>query len=179
MSFFSIHVPEKFKKKYPKKYENLIRNQNRFTSNFDVHETLDEIVSKTLNEEVQQTKRHGISLFSDIPKNRSCHDALVPDNFCTCMDKLDKDIPKVKNLELLLKNKLTEYLNKTKDSCISELDFTISSTINWYSISKMVRAGIRFKEVWDKLENKDIKRELFDIEFTADIRMKINSKLDL
>ena len=88
MSFFGIHIPEKFKLQYPKKFENFVENRNRLTSNFDVHETFEEIFSLTTGDFQPKTKKHGISLFDKIPKDRSCKDALIPENFCMCMEEV-------------------------------------------------------------------------------------------
>ncbi|KHJ95501.1 hypothetical protein OESDEN_04553 [Oesophagostomum dentatum] len=40
----------------------------------------------------------GISLFDEIPSNRSCHDAYVAENFCTCLiDRSNLTMPKEKD----------------------------------------------------------------------------------
>ena len=86
MSMMGIHVPQKFRNEHPEKFENLVVNKNRLTSNFDIHETLEDIFDLTLGTRHGHLKGHGISLFKEIPKDRTCAEALIPENFCCCME---------------------------------------------------------------------------------------------
>ena len=88
MSFFGVHIPKKFRLKYPEKFENFVENRNRLTSNFDVHETFKDILSLTTEESYEKKTKHGISLFEKIPKSRTCEEAIIPENFCVCMEEV-------------------------------------------------------------------------------------------
>lgn len=85
-----ISIPEQFQKKYPKKYENIKKNSKKLTSTFDVYMTLQEILHLSAKDydiqgsEACQTCR---SLFSEIPQNRSCKKAGIPELWCSCFGK--------------------------------------------------------------------------------------------
>ncbi|XP_075146470.1 uncharacterized protein LOC142220931 [Haematobia irritans] len=108
LPFFSFTFPESFKKRFPREYENFVENIDRLTTPFDVHATLKHILdlqkptSNDLsydNEEIKSTpnqqhnvkvsdlaKNRAISLFDNIPKNRSCADAYIEPHWCACLN---------------------------------------------------------------------------------------------
>jgi sulfur relay (sulfurtransferase) DsrC/TusE family protein len=94
MPFAAVHLPEKFRKSQPELYEQFVQNTNRFTSTFDLHETLKDLVQMRVkqNSTQQVTSRIGHSLFEEIPIKRNCKDAKVPENFCVCMKKQDEQL---------------------------------------------------------------------------------------
>lgn len=55
-------------------------NTRRLTSQFDIHATLRHL----LDEEPPRDEKYGHSLFSPIPLNRTCEQAGIPDEYCTC-----------------------------------------------------------------------------------------------
>lgn len=85
-AFLFAVLPETFKKKYPLAVRNLRRNSRRLTTHFDVFETLKDLsnVDKGIisNEKIQKrsadlkereaTLPRGISLFLEIPGERTC-----------------------------------------------------------------------------------------------------------
>lgn len=91
--FVGIYLPKKFQKAEPKMYQNLITNTNRFTSTFDLYETLKDLTQMRLsgNKIQRNSTRVGRSMFENVPFNRNCEDAKVPENFCVCMveEKMD------------------------------------------------------------------------------------------
>lgn len=92
LPFFSIIVPESFKKRFPKSYQALqINAMDRLTTPFDVHETLRSIlydvnrgvdIGVTAHDVKNMTR--GLSLFREIPMERSCSDAKISDHWCAC-----------------------------------------------------------------------------------------------
>lgn len=87
LPFFYMSVPKWFMKKYPEKYENLIKNTERLTSPYDVYMTLqDVLVLSGKNYTVK--KSSGCpkckSLFEEAEKERSCEDAGIEHHWCTC-----------------------------------------------------------------------------------------------
>lgn len=94
MPFAAVHLPIKFRQSQPKLYEQFVQNTNRFTSTFDLHETLKDLIQMRVGSEqiLETTKRIGRSLFEKIPINRNCTDAKVPKNFCVCMEKQDEQL---------------------------------------------------------------------------------------
>ena len=87
MPLMSIVPPSKFRVKYPHLVQTLQENTKRLISNFDIHETLKDIVSSNY-ENTLTFKRHnnprGISLFRPISPSRSCAEAGIPEHYCAC-----------------------------------------------------------------------------------------------
>ncbi|BFZ21863.1 hypothetical protein BsWGS_24902 [Bradybaena similaris] len=80
-----LTFPEWFLKKYPDVAENLRTNTKRLTSHFDTRATLlDLLYFKSDNPPPLAPIRHGMSLFKEIPWNRTCVDASIPPEFCLC-----------------------------------------------------------------------------------------------
>ena len=84
-----ILLPDSFKKKYPAVTEDLKFNaQYRLTSHMDLHQTGLAIVKKTYVEPSAHTKLDvnspGSSLFQRIPESRTCDEAGIPAEFCSC-----------------------------------------------------------------------------------------------
>ncbi|KAH9488731.1 hypothetical protein Btru_059455 [Bulinus truncatus] len=78
-------LPPWFAKKYPDVAKNLETNTNRLTTHFDTHATFQDLMYFLGNgvTPLRQPK-HGLSLFREIPKNRTCADAAIPPYFCLC-----------------------------------------------------------------------------------------------
>lgn len=94
MPLAALYLPKKFRHSQPKLYQQLIRNTNRLTSTFDLHETLKELAQLRVSNKptpitnnAKQTKQIGRSLFTEIPLDRECTDAKIPENFCVCMEE--------------------------------------------------------------------------------------------
>lgn len=95
MPLAAIYLPEKFRKHHPKLYNQLIKNTNRFTSTFDLHETIKDLTRmRPTNKStpINVTERIGRTLFDEIPVERGCTDAKVPSNFCVCMKSTNQQI---------------------------------------------------------------------------------------
>ncbi|KAK6172782.1 hypothetical protein SNE40_016374 [Patella caerulea] len=80
--------PKWFYKKYPKITQNLKINQNRFTTPFDIYETIKDILYFTGDVKGDvDVKQRGISLFEEIPVSRTCDHAGILPHWCTCMSQ--------------------------------------------------------------------------------------------
>lgn len=81
-------------------------------SNFDVHQFLVDIVRMRFGEAKKNstTQGRGVSLFDEIPLNRSCDDASVAANFCTCL----VDRSKWKKKKLAEYSRVSIIINKKK-----------------------------------------------------------------
>lgn len=75
-----IIAPKSFSQSYPSIYNNMRINQNRFSTHFEFHEALNDIIS--LNQG-SYGKNRKYSLFREIPKSYSCDKAKV-DFYCAC-----------------------------------------------------------------------------------------------
>ncbi|CAL1536954.1 unnamed protein product [Lymnaea stagnalis] len=89
-----LTFPQWFLQKYPDVAQNLKTNTMRLTTHFDTHATLQDLIYfKSPATPPTVRKKHGISLFQEIPKRRKCEDIPIPPEFCVCghedMEKLD------------------------------------------------------------------------------------------
>ncbi|XP_050396584.1 uncharacterized protein LOC126815085 [Patella vulgata] len=91
MPMMYVTVPKWFHQKYPQIVNNLSHNTKRLTSNFDIYETLNDILYFTGNPKgsIDVTKQRGISLFEKIPGERTCDNAGILPHWCVC--KLEED----------------------------------------------------------------------------------------
>ncbi|XP_063412574.1 uncharacterized protein LOC134695292 [Mytilus trossulus] len=84
-----MYVPPWFKTKYCSYFKNLRTNARRLTTHFDTHSTLLHLLDLDNNQHSINTYRQkGISLFKEIPRNRSCQDAHIPSKWCACNFRL-------------------------------------------------------------------------------------------
>uniref|UniRef100_A0A0N5A724 Rhoptry neck protein 2 n=1 Tax=Parastrongyloides trichosuri TaxID=131310 RepID=A0A0N5A724_PARTI len=193
MPLMAIYLPPSFKNKFKKAEENIRYNKNRLTSNFDIYETLLDIVNITRLEVMEQqtySKERGLSLFRNrISINRTCYESKIPENFCVCQQNITGEIVNndhnQNNITLVekIKNKLTEYLEEKllskKISCLKFFQFNITTPLTYYTISPIVRFGARYPKKWRMyLANnteQNIKREIQEISF--DITLLLTSKM--
>ncbi|XP_058825046.1 uncharacterized protein LOC131685374 [Topomyia yanbarensis] len=87
LPFFSFSFPEWFKRQYREQYKNFQSNLDKLVTPFDVHETLQDILTlQTLKTKQRPPHTRAISLFDEIPQNRSCADAYIEPHWCACMN---------------------------------------------------------------------------------------------
>ncbi|XP_078679441.1 uncharacterized protein LOC144915075 [Branchiostoma floridae x Branchiostoma belcheri] len=90
LPFFGIAVPPWVKKRHPEIVRNLKKNEERLTTAFDFHKTLQHIMDYP--GDPASFQGHGISLFQEIPLNRTCENASIADHWCTCLQSVPVDI---------------------------------------------------------------------------------------
>lgn len=144
----SMRFPKQFGIFNPGSMQNIFVNTQRYISNFDVHETLFDIIQGQFG--VERTNKRGISLFKPIPLDRSCVDNNVVHNFCLCMEvepKADRSTLDVSLMDLSLKNYLSKFPCVAMETmeCRSEVDVRVPN--------EMVRMRMRSKGVVPKREN--------------------------
>lgn len=126
LPFLFFILPGKFKENYRVAYRNLVYNQHRLTTPYDLHETLkdlldtrgisNEILKGKLNSGISNkvyfnSSQRGISLFGRVPVNRTCAQAGIPAHYCTCHNKLIQTSPK-SSIVLGLSRRLVSHINK-------------------------------------------------------------------
>ncbi|CAL8068717.1 unnamed protein product [Orchesella dallaii] len=96
MPFVYFIIPTWFKESYAVAYQNLKTNFDKFTTPYDFHETLADLVNleSVTNYEIRarevkllrrpMTLPRGISLFLPIPITRTCPMAGIEDHYCVC-----------------------------------------------------------------------------------------------
>lgn len=108
--------------KYPWLHRNLQYNTQKLTSPFDVHETMMGVINGNVGETVSTQvyrSRTSRSLFSKIPEMRTCADAGIPDQYCTCYDSnpISTSHPVVLNLGNYSVQQLNSMLQNYRNVC--------------------------------------------------------------
>ncbi|XP_071514959.1 uncharacterized protein [Panulirus ornatus] len=91
LPYVLLYFPPWFRAKYHRALQNLRVNVRRLTANFDLYQTLNDLVFGRFANLTHVTSKpsprtRGISLFQEIPRSRRCVDAGIPEHFCTCQD---------------------------------------------------------------------------------------------
>ncbi|XP_025201411.1 uncharacterized protein LOC112598955 [Melanaphis sacchari] len=84
MPIFSFILPKWFDRKYPKLASNLDNNINRLTTPFDIYSTLMSVLHGE-NFKTDDMNKRSISLFNEIPLERTCKDAYIEPHWCACL----------------------------------------------------------------------------------------------
>ncbi|KAI6198228.1 hypothetical protein M3Y99_01897500 [Aphelenchoides fujianensis] len=143
--FFAIRFPKKWEEAYPEKIKQYEININRLTSNYDLHETLREI----LELDTPDRKPVGLSLFHEIPKKRDCYDGRIVFQQCACLEA----------------PQLIAHLTNYVHSLGAPPAFTP------YTLNTLARNGIREPQMLKKLGLEVVGKynasthEIFDVEF--------------
>lgn len=90
-----IRLPEWFKAKYSKIAENLKTNTRRLVTQFDIYETLKDLVKPYDIKHKKLTSfnsKRGYSLFDEVPENRTCESASIASHWCTCQTSVSVDV---------------------------------------------------------------------------------------
>ncbi|KAK3758661.1 hypothetical protein RRG08_016630 [Elysia crispata] len=85
LPYFGFAFPPWFEKKYPQAIANLRTNTDRLSTPFDLYETFKDFIHFQGAGPGDVYKR-GISLFKEIPTERSCQQAGVAVHWCACLD---------------------------------------------------------------------------------------------
>uniref|UniRef100_A0A912MTU6 DUF229 domain containing protein n=1 Tax=Haemonchus contortus TaxID=6289 RepID=A0A912MTU6_HAECO len=180
MPLMAIKLPTDFEKFYPNEYANFLENKWKLTSNFDIHQTLRDIVLMRFGTErtsgTASTGR-GISLFDKIPSKRSCRDAYIAENFCTCL--VDRhNSTKVKDRSSANKKyeaAISKWIQKNSlDACFDHTNVTIVGDVKILGINPLVRHGLRTKEnmtIVEEVKRKDPKMDFLYHELLASVGM--------
>ncbi|XP_028966419.1 uncharacterized protein LOC100906835, partial [Galendromus occidentalis] len=86
MPFAFVAMPRRFCESHPKECGRLESNALRLTTHYDVHAALRDLIQiegPVPGRRAIKTNR-GVSLFSEIPFNRTCSDASIDPMWCTC-----------------------------------------------------------------------------------------------
>ncbi|KAJ8984808.1 hypothetical protein NQ317_013005, partial [Molorchus minor] len=89
-----ISIPPWFRSKYPSKYDNVKRNANKLVSTYDLYMTLQDMLKMSVRNYTVKPSRacpSCMSLFSEIPEDRSCQEAGIPEEWCTCLGRFNKN----------------------------------------------------------------------------------------
>ncbi|XP_022093484.1 uncharacterized protein LOC110980804 [Acanthaster planci] len=83
LPFMSVTLPDWMPKRYPDIAKNLRANTKRLATPFDVHQTLRSVLHYSTKP--VSVRQRAISLFSEIPRERTCDHAHVAAHWCSCL----------------------------------------------------------------------------------------------
>ncbi|XP_059154963.1 uncharacterized protein LOC131940394 [Physella acuta] len=114
-----LTFPKWFLKKYPDVVKNLRTNTGRLTTHYDTHATLMDLLHFKASGEVPVNKGLGISLFQEIPKNRTCEDAHIPSEYCVCGQKNLAKVDVGEDISKTLAENVVDVINtkSNRDLC--------------------------------------------------------------
>ncbi|KAJ8921409.1 hypothetical protein NQ315_003027 [Exocentrus adspersus] len=103
LPFIYIRIPESFRLKHLEAYSNLVSNSDKLTTPYDIHMTLQHILSLS-NKNYVESPSQGCpqckSLFKPIESSRTCGTSGIPQPYCTCSryENLSKKTPLVREV---------------------------------------------------------------------------------
>ncbi|XP_037943850.1 uncharacterized protein LOC119676670 [Teleopsis dalmanni] len=127
LPMFYISLPKWFKNQYPDFVKALQINRNRLTTPYDIHMTLKHILELSqpgLSLPMANGCAKCQSIFREVPVNRSCADAGIPEHWCTCThyENQSKKDKIVKYVTQKIIDQMNSYLkDKTLSKVCSEL----------------------------------------------------------
>lgn len=88
-----IIAPNQFKEEYPEKWKNIVINSQRLVTHYDLHEFIGSL-SNSYQGIIQEDdiEKKGMNIFEEIPFQRNCEDASIPEYSCIC----NKDLYQIK-----------------------------------------------------------------------------------
>ena len=106
-----VVLPPNFRSRFPEKITNFQHNMALLTSPYDIHETLLDIIQLgDSNYTKPNQTRNGLSIFHRIPRNRSCADAVIPNDLCPC--RLRKEVSISSDLKHQVESVVIGTINK-------------------------------------------------------------------
>lgn len=152
--------PKSLKPKFPKTYENLKENTQKLTSHYDIYKTLVDILKNNIPSNEASNSR-GISLLTKIPNDRSCSDAGVPEEYCSCYSPqpIPVNTPKVEKLSKFVVNQINLLLKPEGDKCaiLSIKEVTDAQEI---SLDLKHTGGVEFFSIWKYFKEPEKEKEL-------------------
>ena len=118
MPYFGFRFPDSFRQKYPRHIENFKINTKRLVTPFDIHQTLLDILYRSeATSDAGPLSSRGISLFKEIPRERTCAHASIEPHWCACLQWnktsiADKHVQKATQSVLKLINKSLKRFKK-------------------------------------------------------------------
>lgn len=123
MPFFGLFLPPSLTIKQPSIAKNLLKNEYRLTSWFDINLMLHDILQKNFSEITH--KQHSQSAFSpwreEIPLSRTCQEANIPDTYCVCIQFKEGNWNEETNHKIgqQLLNHINFKIKPFRQSCVS------------------------------------------------------------
>ncbi|XP_054081454.1 uncharacterized protein LOC128919886 [Zeugodacus cucurbitae] len=125
-----ISIPSWYQNEHPDFMKNLQINQKRLTTPYDIYATMKhilEVMQPVKQFPIPNDTLQGISIFHEIPENRTCKDADIPEHWCTCVpyEVVPTSNAVAKNVTGLVLNEINQYLiNKNISDKCAKLNLT-------------------------------------------------------
>lgn len=172
MPYLAFRLPPWVKKVYPQLIRNLEINSKRLTTPFDIHETLIDVLTYR-GSGVGDISNRGISLFKEIPQNRSCSHAGVTPHWCACLkwDTLNISDITVKSAVKSAISKINSYIASHRKTCallrLKEITFAARylPTDEDYMAEQKLR---KYMETFRQPSNRgylDVNQEVYQVSF--------------
>lgn len=84
LPFMYLILPKKLLKDYSHFAAAVKVNANRLSTPFDIYETLNDLINFSGTQRINKVTSRGMTLFSDIPLERTCEHATILPHWCTC-----------------------------------------------------------------------------------------------
>ncbi|RUS85884.1 hypothetical protein EGW08_006368, partial [Elysia chlorotica] len=142
--------PPWFEKKYPDVMRVFRTNQNRLTSHYDTYATMQDILNfKGVVGPKGQLGQRSISMFREIPEDRTCSDAKIPAEFCVCARfSKAKLSPSLDNyLGMVLRNKVAALTKPQRTKCVDLHLGSVESILEETDTGKDAKKGVRLFRV--------------------------------
>ncbi|XP_060062595.1 uncharacterized protein LOC132543145 [Ylistrum balloti] len=123
MPLLTIVLPERLKQQHPDIVKTMKENTNVLTTAFDVNAMIGDILHQNFDQHLESLLRYkhprGLSLFRKIPKERTCANASISEQFCPCFISKPTDIksPNVQKIVNFSIDKINRMLYKHKSVC--------------------------------------------------------------
>ena len=136
LPFLFVSFPSWFERQFPRLVANVRLNAKRLVTAYDIHKTLRHLLHLQTEEKPWRNDDDRIpdinglvppksfSLLTEIPLDRTCATAGIPDEYCGCapleeldLDSLNSDVTVAKNGALTLINVINAFLNDFADIC--------------------------------------------------------------
>ena len=146
LPYFSLRLPPWFQRVHPEAVRNLKVNSLRLTTPFDIHETLLDVVNFS-EAGLGNVKQRGISLFKEIPVERTCENAAIAPHWCSCMNwtVIRTQSPQVNKAAIALVDKINSFTNEHRDICSILTVSSINSAVMFAPNIKI----LKFKQSQD------------------------------
>lgn len=163
LPFLSIVLPKWFKEEYVAFTNNLKRNTQRIISPLDLHATFMHILKYPKNPSKSELTM-GVSLFEEIPRQRDCQDAFIPEHFCPCIlwKPINSEHAHVKIVAELAVDLINKKLKDVMSSCHSLKLQSIRSAVQ-QMVNKKVQS---FDSIVDGI-GLGIGKPVFDSDYKA------------
>lgn len=132
LPFLFMVVPQWFRKKYPTISKNLRINERRLITPFDVYETLRHVLffQKEKKHMSELANSRGVSLFEEVPENRTCSEVGILPHWCTCSkhQHIQTNVIKIRDLADYIVRKLNKILKEYSECSQLSLQTVLNAT---------------------------------------------------